>query len=175
MKEIKAYIRISRVDEVIHELRSVGAPGITVTRVHGVGYGYEPYLFTLAPSELKKTPEVAKVEVVCEDDCAEGAIQIIDGNLLAPLLISEVVDLHPIAVIAAILIFGGMAYRRLPVSDLPNVDFPTIQVSASLPILFPVSRCSHMILNERPDGQEPVWPESRINGVLEPVTHRPAP
>jgi HAE1 family hydrophobic/amphiphilic exporter-1 len=32
-----------------------------------------------------------------------------------------------------ILIFGGMAYRRLPVSDLPNVDFPTIQVSASLP------------------------------------------
>jgi putative permease len=35
-------------------------------------------------------------------------IQIIDGNLLAPLLISEVVDLHPIAVIAAILIFGGI-------------------------------------------------------------------
>ena len=26
-----------------------------------------------------------------------------------------------------------MAYRLLPVSDLPNVDFPTIQVSASLP------------------------------------------
>ena len=77
MKEIKAYIRIAKVDEVIHELRSVGAPGITATRVHGVGYGYEPYLFTLAPSELKKTPEVAKVEVVCEDDCAEGAIQVI--------------------------------------------------------------------------------------------------
>jgi putative permease len=35
-------------------------------------------------------------------------IQIIDGNLLAPLLISEVVDLHPIAVIAAILVFGGI-------------------------------------------------------------------
>jgi len=36
-------------------------------------------------------------------------------------------------VMGGILIFGGMAYRRLPVSDLPNVDFPTIQVSASLP------------------------------------------
>ena len=36
-------------------------------------------------------------------------------------------------VMVAILLFGGMAYRHLPVSDLPNVDFPTIQVSASLP------------------------------------------
>ncbi len=29
-------------------------------------------------------------------------------------------------------VFGVMAYLKLPVSDLPNVDFPTIQVSASL-------------------------------------------
>ena len=36
-------------------------------------------------------------------------------------------------VMVAILLFGVMAYRQLPVSDLPNVDFPTIQVSASLP------------------------------------------
>lgn len=34
---------------------------------------------------------------------------------------------------AAILICGVMAYRLLPVSDLPNVDFPAIQVSANLP------------------------------------------
>ena len=36
-------------------------------------------------------------------------------------------------VMAGILIFGIMAYRMLPVSDLPNVDFPTISVRASLP------------------------------------------
>ncbi|MGZ5493328.1 MAG: efflux RND transporter permease subunit, partial [Thermoanaerobaculia bacterium] len=36
-------------------------------------------------------------------------------------------------VMVAILFFGVMAYRQLPVNDLPNVDFPTIQVSASLP------------------------------------------
>jgi len=36
-------------------------------------------------------------------------------------------------VMAAILIFGLFAYQLLPVSDLPNVDFPTILVSASLP------------------------------------------
>jgi HAE1 family hydrophobic/amphiphilic exporter-1 len=33
----------------------------------------------------------------------------------------------------AILLFGIIGYRQLPVSDLPNVDFPTIQVSARLP------------------------------------------
>jgi HAE1 family hydrophobic/amphiphilic exporter-1 len=34
---------------------------------------------------------------------------------------------------SAILIFGIMGYRLLPINDLPNVDFPTISVSASLP------------------------------------------
>src|ERR1700761_2707740 len=34
---------------------------------------------------------------------------------------------------AALVIFGAFGYTTLPFSDLPNVDFPTIQVSASLP------------------------------------------
>jgi HAE1 family hydrophobic/amphiphilic exporter-1 len=45
-------------------------------------------------------------------------------------------------VMAAILIFGIFAYRVLPVSDLPNVDFPTIQVSASLPGASPETMAS---------------------------------
>ena len=36
-------------------------------------------------------------------------------------------------VMLAILLFGIMGYRQLPVSDLPNVDFPTLLVSAGLP------------------------------------------
>ena len=36
-------------------------------------------------------------------------------------------------VMVAILFFGLVAYRQLPVSDLPNVDFPTITVTAVLP------------------------------------------
>jgi HAE1 family hydrophobic/amphiphilic exporter-1 len=36
-------------------------------------------------------------------------------------------------VMVAIVLFGIMAYRQLAVSDLPNVDFPTINVNASLP------------------------------------------
>ena len=34
---------------------------------------------------------------------------------------------------AAVTLFGWMAYQKLPVSELPNVDFPTISISASLP------------------------------------------
>lgn len=37
-----------------------------------------------------------------------GIIQFIDGNLLVPLLFSEVVDLHPITIIIAVLAFGGL-------------------------------------------------------------------
>ena len=36
-------------------------------------------------------------------------------------------------VMIGIVLFGIAGYRALPVSDLPNVDFPTIQVQASLP------------------------------------------
>ena len=35
-------------------------------------------------------------------------IQILDGNVLVPLLFSEAVNLHPIAIIVAILVFGGL-------------------------------------------------------------------
>src|SRR5258708_38274662 len=34
---------------------------------------------------------------------------------------------------AAILLFGIVGYRALPVAALPSVDYPTIQVSAGLP------------------------------------------
>ncbi|HEY4360576.1 MAG TPA: efflux RND transporter permease subunit [Bryobacteraceae bacterium] len=36
-------------------------------------------------------------------------------------------------VMMGILLFGISGYRSLPVSDLPNIDFPTLQVQASLP------------------------------------------
>ena len=39
---------------------------------------------------------------------AYQVIQILDGNVLVPLLFSEVVNLHPLAIIAAVLFFGGL-------------------------------------------------------------------
>jgi hydrophobic/amphiphilic exporter-1 (mainly G- bacteria), HAE1 family len=45
-------------------------------------------------------------------------------------------------VMVAIVIFGVFAYLALPVSDLPNVDFPTIQVNAGLPGASPETMAS---------------------------------
>lgn len=39
---------------------------------------------------------------------AYGVIQFLDGNILVPLLFSEVVNLHPVAIIAAVIVFGGV-------------------------------------------------------------------
>jgi hydrophobic/amphiphilic exporter-1 (mainly G- bacteria), HAE1 family len=50
--------------------------------------------------------------------------------------LSEVFVRRPIAtslIMLGITMFGLVAYRALPVSDLPNVDFPTLNVSAGLP------------------------------------------
>ncbi|MEM7465280.1 MAG: AI-2E family transporter [Pseudomonadota bacterium] len=39
---------------------------------------------------------------------AYGVIQALDGNVLVPLLFSDVVNLHPVAIILAVLVFGGL-------------------------------------------------------------------
>jgi hydrophobic/amphiphilic exporter-1 (mainly G- bacteria), HAE1 family len=45
-------------------------------------------------------------------------------------------------VMAGLLIFGIAAYRFLPVNELPNVDFPTLQVTAGLPGASPETMAS---------------------------------
>lgn len=39
---------------------------------------------------------------------AYGIIQALDGNVLVPILFSEAVNLHPVAIIVAVLVFGGL-------------------------------------------------------------------
>src|SRR5579871_1811430 len=59
--------------------------------------------------------------------------------------ISQTFIERPIAtslLMAAIALFGGVAYRSLAVSDLPNVDFPTLLVTASLPGASPENMAS---------------------------------
>src|SRR5260370_17859924 len=59
--------------------------------------------------------------------------------------ISETFIRRPIAtslLMLGIAVFGVIAYNALSVSDLPNVDFPTISVSASLPGADPTTMAS---------------------------------
>lgn len=56
---------------------------------------------------------------------AYAIIQFLDGNILVPLLFSEVVNLHPVAIIAAVLIFGGIwglwgVFFAIPLATLVN-------------------------------------------------------
>lgn len=59
--------------------------------------------------------------------------------------VSEIFIRRPVAttlLMVALTAFGVFAYRTLPVSDLPNVDFPTILVSANLPGASPETMAS---------------------------------
>ena len=71
------------------------------------------------------------------------AIQALDGNLLVPLLFSEVVNLHPIAIIVAVLFFGGIwgvwgVFFAIPLATLVQAilkawpDAETINVAEDL-------------------------------------------
>ena len=59
--------------------------------------------------------------------------------------LSEVFIRRPIAtslIMLGITMFGLVAYRALPVSDLPNVDFPTLNVGTGLPGADPAAMAS---------------------------------
>jgi putative permease len=72
-------------------------------------------------------------------------IQALDGNVLVPLLFSEAVNLHPIAIIVAVLVFGGLwgfwgVFFAIPLATLvkalmaawprtPNVDDDTENIA----------------------------------------------
>jgi hydrophobic/amphiphilic exporter-1 (mainly G- bacteria), HAE1 family len=45
-------------------------------------------------------------------------------------------------IMAALLLFGSVAYTALPVSELPKIDFPTISVTAALPGAAPETMAS---------------------------------
>ena len=68
-----------------------------------------------------------------------GIIQALDGNVLVPLLFSDAVDLHPVVIIAAVLVFGGLwgvwgVFFAIPLASLvkavinawPNASSPKV-------------------------------------------------
>lgn len=62
-------------------------------------------------------------------------IQTIDGNVIVPLLFSEVVNLHPVAIIVSILVFGGMwgfwgVFFAIPLATLVSA---TLRAFSHLP------------------------------------------
>jgi len=66
---------------------------------------------------------------------AYAIIQALDGNVLVPLLFSEVVNLHPVAIIVSILVFGGLwgfwgVFFAIPLATLVSA---TLRAFSHLP------------------------------------------
>jgi len=59
-------------------------------------------IFVVAYFQLGWTSDLATVMVVY------AIIQAVDGNILVPLLFSEAVNLHPVSIVTAVLVFGGL-------------------------------------------------------------------
>jgi putative permease len=70
---------------------------------------------------------------------AYGIIQALDGNLLVPLLFSEAVSLHPLYIIVAVLVFGGLwgfwgVFFAIPLATLVKA---VITAWSSNPVIVP--------------------------------------
>ena len=67
-----------------------------------------------------------------------GIIQALDGNVLVPLLFSEVVNLHPVVIIISVLLFGGLwglwgVFFAIPLATLLKAVFSAWPTSGRLP------------------------------------------
>lgn len=67
MKEIKAYIRLNKAEEVIHALEEAGVPGLTAIEVKAVGAAVEPERAKFSIEYVERISPITKVEVVCKD------------------------------------------------------------------------------------------------------------
>ena len=66
-------------------------------------------------------------------------IQVRDGNVLVPLLFSEAVNLHPVAIVIAVLFFGGLwglwgVFFAIPLATLVNAILSAWPSSDSLAV-----------------------------------------
>ena len=66
-------------------------------------------------------------------------IQVLDGNVLVPLLFSEAVNLHPVAIVIAVLFFGGLwglwgVFFAIPLATLVNAILSAWPSSDSLTV-----------------------------------------
>lgn len=73
MKEIKAFIRCRKAEEVIEALEYIGIKDITLIDVMGLGKDLlDPEHSKYSVKCVKKYSEVAKIEIVCKDRDVES-------------------------------------------------------------------------------------------------------
>jgi len=77
MKEIKAYIRTRKAEEVIHALEEAGVPGFTAVEVKAIGRAVEPEREKISVEYAERVSPITKLEVVCRDEDVQRLVDII--------------------------------------------------------------------------------------------------
>lgn len=77
MKEIKAYIRLKKAEEVIHALEEAGVPGFTVIEVKAIGAAAVPEKERFSIEYAEMYSPITKLEVVCNDGDSDRLVDII--------------------------------------------------------------------------------------------------
>lgn len=77
MKEIKAYIRCDKAEQVIHALEDAGVEGVTLIDVMAVGKNIDPKNYKYSIACVDKYQKVAKLEIICGDQNADRFVEII--------------------------------------------------------------------------------------------------
>lgn len=78
MKEIKAYVRVKRIDPIVHALKTVGIHEMSVIHVREVGKAIDPANLKISFELVCQYTEMVKLEIVCPDSRTEEIIHIIE-------------------------------------------------------------------------------------------------
>ena len=77
MKEVKAYIRCQKAEEIIDALDKIGVKGVTLIDVMGVGSMADPQTSKYSSKCVRKYSQVAKLEVVCSEEKVHQIVEAI--------------------------------------------------------------------------------------------------
>ena len=77
MKEIKAYIRPGKVDNVILELEKFGINGMTLINVNALADWADPLKTAFSIKYVEKYSQIVKLELICSSKDANSVVEII--------------------------------------------------------------------------------------------------
>jgi nitrogen regulatory protein P-II 1 len=77
VKEIKAYVRDSMIEEVADALESSGVTGMTITHVQAILEWADPDHFKYSLDTITKYTKVVKLELVCKDSDVSRLVNVI--------------------------------------------------------------------------------------------------
>lgn len=81
MREVKAYLRLEKVDEVVRALRDNGIAHMTINHVRSLGSGVDPRRQRIS-FEAGTYTETAKLEFVCSEPEVERLVPMIRAHAL---------------------------------------------------------------------------------------------